>query len=119
VLALKNPKTQIVLAHMGGPGFHDMALFGLIRRFPYYQRNLWFDFSATAHFFVDSPHEEQLVWVARKIGTDRILFGSDWPVETPAHAVEDLQRLGFTEAEQRELFHTNALRLLGMEPASR
>jgi len=64
-----------------------MALFGLIRRFPYYQRNLWFALSATAHFLVDSLYEEQLVWVARKIGTDRILFGSDWPVETPAYTV--------------------------------
>ncbi|HYO60089.1 amidohydrolase family protein [Archangium sp.] len=116
LLALKHPKARIVLAHMGGPGFHDLALFGILRQFPYYQRNLWFDLSATAHFFVDSPYEEQLVWIARKIGTDRILFGSDWPVDTPAHAVEDCQRLGFTEAEQREIFHTNALRLLGMEP---
>jgi hypothetical protein len=65
------------------------------------------------------PYEEQLVWVARQIGTDRILFGSDWPVETPAHAVEDFQRLGFTEAEQREIFHTNALQLLGMDAGSR
>ncbi len=47
-------------------------------RFPYYTRNLWFDLSATAHFFADSPYEEQLVWVARQIGTDRLLFGSDW-----------------------------------------
>jgi predicted TIM-barrel fold metal-dependent hydrolase len=119
LLAVKNPEARIVLAHMGGPGFHDMALFGILRQFPYYQRNLWFDLSATAHFYVDSPYEEQLAWVARKIGTDRILFGSDWPVDTPAHAVEDCQRLGFTEAEQRELFYTNALQLLGMEPASR
>lgn len=31
-------------------------------------------------------------------------------------AVEDYQQLGFTEAEQRELFHTHALQLLGMKP---
>ena len=119
LLALRNPKTQLVLAHMGGPNFHEMFQFGMIRKFPYYARNVWFDLSATAHFFADSPYEEQLVWVARQIGTDRILFGSDWPVDTPAHAVEDIQRLGFTQAEQEEIFHTNATRLLGLEPGAR
>jgi predicted TIM-barrel fold metal-dependent hydrolase len=33
-----------------------------------------------------------------------------------SYAEEDFPRLGFTEAEQRDIFHTNALQLLGMGP---
>jgi uncharacterized protein len=48
---------------------------------------------------------------------DRVLFGSDYPVDTPAHAIEDIRRLGFTAAEQRRILHDNAAELLGFEPS--
>ena len=112
ILAITHPKARIVLAHIGGPKFDDMILFAMLRQFSYYQRNVWFDLSATAHTFVDSPYEDQLVWATRAIGTDRILFGSDYPVEVPAHAVEDLMRLGYSTAEQQQILHDNAAALL-------
>ena len=113
-LALGNPKARMIIAHIGGPRFHEMAQFGMIRDFSWYAKNLWFDLSAMAHTYADSPYEEQLVWVARLIGTDRILFGSDYPVDTPAHAVDDIVRLGFTVSEQRQILHDNAAELLSV-----
>jgi hypothetical protein len=119
VLAVQNPKARLILAHMGGTKFDEMAQFGLISRFPWYARNIWVDLSAQAHFYVDSPYEEQLVWVVRQIGVDRALFGSDYPVDTPEHAREDIRRLGFTREEQQRLFYTNAAELLGLQNPSR
>jgi uncharacterized protein len=92
VLAISHPKAKLILAHLGGPTFNAFGLFGMFEhyRFPYWQRNVWFDLSATADFFADSPYAEQLRWLVRKIGADRVLFGSDYPFDTPAHAIEDL-----------------------------
>lgn len=112
ILAISHPTARIVLAHIGGPKFDDMILFAILRQFSYYQRNIWFDLSVTAHTFADSPYEDELVWATRAIGTDRIVFGSDYPVETPAHAVEDLIKLGYTTAEQKQILHDNAAALL-------
>jgi len=112
LLAIQHPKARFIIAHIGGPKFDEMAMFGMARLFKWYARNVWFDLSATSHTFADSPYEAQLVWVARLIGTERILFGSDFPVDVPAHAVDDYARLGFTAAEQRQIFHDNAAALL-------
>lgn len=49
----------------------------------------------------------------RQIGLDRILFGSDWPVDTPAAAVDALRRLDLDAKEQALVFHDNAAGLLG------
>lgn len=112
LLAVKQPRARIIIAHIGGPRFHEMALFAMVKVFPYYHNNVWFDLSATSHLFAGSPYEAELRWLARQLGTDRILFGSDFPVDRPAHAVDDVARLGFTAAEQRQIFHDNAEALL-------
>jgi predicted TIM-barrel fold metal-dependent hydrolase len=118
MLAVTNPKAKLVLAHLGGPKFDEFAQFGMLEQyhFPWWPRNVWVDLSATAHFFVGSPYQEQLVWVIRKVGTDRALFGSDYPVDTPAHALEDVRRLGFTAEEQQRVLYQNAADLLGYGP---
>jgi uncharacterized protein len=112
MLAITHPKARMIVAHIGGPKFDEMAMFAIVRAFTYYPRNVWFDLSVTSHTFVDSPYEPQLVWLARAIGTDRLVFGSDYPVDTPAHAVDDCLRLGFTASEQQQIFHDNAAALL-------
>jgi predicted TIM-barrel fold metal-dependent hydrolase len=76
--------------------------------------NVWFDISAIANTYVGSPVQAELVWTIRKVGTDRILFGSDWPVYTPAETANAVRHLGFTYAEQKQIFHDNAARLLGL-----
>ena len=111
-LAITTPKARLILAHIGGPKFDEMALFGMARAFTWYPKNVWFDLSATAHFFAGSPYAPQLLWVTRQIGVDRIVFGSDYPVDEPAHAVDDYARLGYTLDEQRQIFHDNAEALL-------
>jgi uncharacterized protein len=76
--------------------------------------NVWFDISAIAPTYADSPVQAELVWTMRKVGIDRILFGSDWPVYTPSEAITAVRHLGLTEIEQRKVFHDNAAQLLGV-----
>jgi uncharacterized protein len=67
-----------------------------------------------ANTYAGSPVQNELVWTIRKVGTDRILFGTDWPVYTPAETIRAVKLMGITYAEQRQIFHDNAARLFGL-----
>jgi predicted TIM-barrel fold metal-dependent hydrolase len=114
-LALSNPKTNIVLAHMGGPKFPELIVFDVLNKYPWYQKNVWFDLSAVATIYADSPYKEQLAWTIRKIGVDRMIFGSDYPLYLPSDAVEAVRKLGFNLEEQKAIFYSNTLKLLKLE----
>jgi predicted TIM-barrel fold metal-dependent hydrolase len=107
-VALAHPKARLVVAHLGGIRFADALVFDVLRRYSFYTRNVWFDLSNVAHVYARSPYAAQLVWVCRQLGTDRVLFGSDFPLISVDEAVADVRALGFTEAEQRQILHDNA-----------
>lgn len=115
LLSYRHPKTKLVLAHMGFSQFRETFSFAQMRRINNGVRpNVWFDVSAIATAYAGSPLQPELVWTMRQIGMDRILFGSDWPVDTPKAAVEAVRRLGLTPGEQKLVFHDNAAALLGL-----
>lgn len=112
-LSIKHPKARLVLAHMGYSQFRETMAFAVLKKLGR-GGNVWFDTSFIVSSFVDSPVAPELLWTMRQIGTDRFLFGSDWPIETPADAAASLRRLGLTPAEQRQIFHDNAQELLAL-----
>ena len=115
MLAARVPEARIVLAHMGGTRFHELLVLSMLQRYPWYHNNLWVDLSAVAAMYADSPYRDELVYVIRKIGVDRVLFGSDMPfARTPVEAIADVERLGLRPAEERLIFHDNAASLLGL-----
>ena len=114
LVAVQHPKTKLVLAHMGFTHFREAVAFELIRRLDM-AGNVWFDLSAIANTYAGSPVQGELVWTIRKVGTDRVLFGSDWPVYTPAETIRAVRQLGFTKAEQQQIFHDNAARLFNLK----
>jgi predicted TIM-barrel fold metal-dependent hydrolase len=73
---------------------------------------VWIDISVTGALLAGSPFAEQLTWVLRKVGTDRVIFGSDWPVDHPLAAVRAVTELGFTDEEQAAVLRHNAESLL-------
>lgn len=114
-LAARNPEARIVLAHMGGTKFHDALLLSALHEYAWYRDNLWVDLSAVAKLYARSPYREQLVWVIRRIGVERVLFGSDYPfARTTAEALEDVRALGLSPDEERMVLHDNAAALLGL-----
>jgi predicted TIM-barrel fold metal-dependent hydrolase len=66
----------------------------------------------TGPMLVGGPFADQFSWVLRKHGIDRVLFGSDYPVDDPLTAVKAVAGLGFTDAEQAAILHDNAAALL-------
>lgn len=113
-LAMSQPGTRFVLAHMTFSQFRETLVFAMLRRLKG-SDNVWFDLSFTASVFADSPVEAELVWTMRQIGMDRILFGSDWPLEDPAVAIAAVRRLDLTPAEERQVFHDNVVALLDLD----
>ncbi|RPH72215.1 MAG: amidohydrolase [Myxococcaceae bacterium] len=107
-LALAFPNGRFVLTHMGGIRFDDVLVFRLLELYPFYPRNVWFDLSAVAPLYVDSPYAAQLRFVCRSVGTDRVLFGSDFPLTGLDAALSAVRRLGFTRQEEQAILHDNA-----------
>jgi predicted TIM-barrel fold metal-dependent hydrolase len=111
-LAMAVPDARLILAHAHGPGFPQLLVYDIIGRDPWWQRNVWIDISVTGMLFAGSPFAEQFTWVLRKVGTDRVIFGSDYPLDDPLTAARAVAELGFTDAEQAAILHDNAASLL-------
>lgn len=111
-LAMACPDTTLILAHAHGQRFADLLVYDTLNKYPWWRRNVYVDISATATQLAASPFTEQFVWVLRKVGIDRVLFGSDYPFFDPAEAVDAVRSLGFTDTEQARILHDNAAALL-------
>jgi uncharacterized protein len=111
-LAMAVPESRLILAHAHGPGFPQLLVYDIVARYPEWRRNVWVDISVTAAMLAGSPFAAQLVWVLRKVGVDRIVFGSDYPVDDPLTAIHGVAELGFTDDEQAAILHDNADALL-------
>ncbi len=114
-LAMAVPEAKLILAHAHGPGFPQLLVYDILARYPWWRRNVWIDISATGPMLAGGPFAEQFAWVMRKVGTDRVVFGSDYPLDDPLAAVRAVTELGFTDEEQAAILHDNAAALLSDE----
>jgi predicted TIM-barrel fold metal-dependent hydrolase len=111
-LATDVPDARLILAHAHGPGFPQLLIYDILARYPRWRRNVWVDISVTGRLLAGSPFAEHFAWVLRKLGTDRVLFGSDYPLDHPLAAASAVAELGFTDAEQAAILHDNAASLV-------
>jgi hypothetical protein len=99
------PSLTVIAAHMGGYHFWEESLEKLAGR------NIYFDTSSTLPY-IEKDLFQRLV---RKHGTERILFGSDYPLQSPAQALADIDSLGWLSLSQKEqILGNNAAALLGL-----
>lgn len=112
-LASRAPRTRFIVGHMGLTRFLDTAVIASLRRRPGWADNLFLDLSGTATLFVRSPFVDDLQWVIR-LFPDRVLFGSDFPRDTTAQAIDATEQLGLTEGEQSLVLYANGAKLLGL-----
>jgi uncharacterized protein len=111
-LAMQVPESKLILAHAHGPGFPQLLIYDILARYPWWRRNVWVDISVTGALLAGGPFADQFAWVLRKVGVDRVVFGSDYPLDDPQEAVRKVVTLGFTDEEQAAILHDNAAELL-------
>jgi len=105
-LADSFPDLKLVLAHLGGLRMWDAVRDHLLAA----GENVYFD-TAYVSFYMGGEEMAELI---RDIGTDRVVFGSDYPWEEPGRAAEIIRDLGLSEAEEDAIFFSNAAELLGL-----
>lgn len=115
VLATQCPGTQIVLAHSFGPKYASAVMFSVLGRYPSYTRNVWLELSGLVCMFAGSPFAEQIAWVMRNHGMDRVLWGSDFPLFGVGEALAALEGYGFDVYERRLVTRDNAIGLFRLE----
>lgn len=98
------PDLKIVIAHPGGLG--NDASYRLAEKHP----NAYFDLSANG-----LAKWHMLRWGIDRIGKERFLFGTDFPVINPVMHVAGVLAEPLTYDERKAVFHDNFLRLTGYE----
>ena len=106
------PRLNIVLAHLGSAWWDERV--ELAQKYP----NVYFDTSqgfAAPDRMPYSPHrglaEADVPRIFRKIGMDRILFGTDFPALAPQPQLEQIMRLPLTDEEKQKVLAGNAKRV--------
>ncbi len=97
------PRLTVIAAHLGGYGEWENAKQWLIGR-----EGLYVDTSSSIRFM--APKEATAL--IRAHGTDRVLFGTDYPLSLHKPELEIFDRLELTEAESEQILWKNAYRLL-------
>ena len=100
------PEVTLIAAHLGGVLQWDEAERSLVGR-----RNVYLDTAFASHYI--SP--AQVERIIRKHGTERILFASDCPWDSPAKILDILNGISLTPAERAQICAENALRLLELD----
>lgn len=104
-LAAAFPDNRIILAHMGGGIF----FFNLLKKEAKdVLKNIWYD-TAAAPFLYDNVIYHVAGMLA---GTDKILFGTDFPLLQPRRYYGDIESAGINEREKAQLLGENAAALL-------
>lgn len=97
------PDLVVNAAHFGGWSIYDLAV-------EYLEHERCFMDMSSSIALLGMRRIEELT---RIHGTDRIMFGSDFPMWNPADELELFTSAHFTEAELQKLLRGNALRFLG------
>ena len=103
-MALEFPELTIVGGHIGYP-WTDEAIAVATKH-----RNVYIDTSA---YTVDR-YPPQLVDYLKHHGRKKVLFGSNYPMITPAKALTGLDSLGLDDTVRRCFLEDNARRVYGL-----
>ncbi|NIM94045.1 MAG: amidohydrolase family protein [Anaerolineales bacterium] len=112
-LAKGFPEITFIMAHCGGMRFMDLLPLSRSRAMGVLN-NLYVDLSIILFDLIDSPLWPFLRWTLKTIGLDRVMMGSDFPDFALSDTINLTEKLGFEDAEMREIMGGNAARLYGI-----
>jgi len=98
------PKLCVIAAHFGGWSLFDIAYDCFKNRFCY------FDISSSLPL-IGYRRASELI---RSYGSERFLFGSDYPMWDPADCVKDFMNIDLSDNERELVLWKNAQTLLGL-----
>lgn len=102
VAAKACPDSIVVLGHMGGY-FHTEEAIQVAER----NENVVLETSAM-------PYPERILEAVRRVGAERVLFGSDGPIASPALEKLKVTISSLAAADQEKVLGGNAARMLGV-----
>ncbi len=99
-------KLKLVCAHWGG-GLPFYALMPEVRKA---FDNVYFDSAASPYIYNAQVYNH----VARIVGPEKILFGSDYPLLSPKRLLNEIESLGLSIETREKILFRNARELLGL-----
>ncbi len=100
------PDITFIGAHLCGYHVWDEAVSQMAGRFP----NLYVDCSSSSFAMPPEVFRDYI----EAYGTDRVLFGSDYPMWDPREEYRHLASLGFSQKTLEDIYWNNAAALLGL-----
>ena len=100
------PDLKLVCAHWGG----GLPFYNLMPEVKTALANVYFDSAASPYLYSPAIYSH----IDSLIGTDRCLFGSDYPLLKPQRLLCDLQSQNLTESIKHKFLAGNAMSLLGL-----
>ncbi len=97
------PKLEVVAAHLGGYMAWEEAVGELAGR-----PNVWYD-TSSAVWAMDPEYAAKLI---HTYGTDRVMFGTDYPVKNMKNEFATFMKIPLTEKEREDIFYNNAKKFL-------
>jgi len=104
-LAREYPRAKIMMAHLGGFRFWKTGVEAI-----QHLDNVWADVSAWCLFCMGA-----LEGAVRRLGTSRVIFGTDFPLCDLGMAVWKIRNAGLSEADQERIFWKNAAEIFRLE----
>ncbi len=102
----KYPDLTVIGAHFGGWSVWDEAT----ERLSKYE-NFWVDCSSSLYAMTPKKARELIF----SYGSDKVLFGTDYPMWDIEKDLERFMRIELTEKEREDIFYNNAAKLFGIQ----
>ena len=98
------PDLELVCAHWGG----GLPFYGLMPEVASALINVFFDTAATIFLYRSQIFKQ----VSDVIGSDKILFGSDYPLISQGRIISQIQSLDICQEDKDKILGNNAQKLL-------
>lgn len=106
-------EVPVVIIHSGGYRIMEAMLLAADKK------NVWLDTSFSLPFYIGSSLEKDYAFAYKKLGTHRVVYGSDYPYENSEAGLDIhlnfFTKHGFDSASVEDILYNNAQRLLNFE----